>query len=333
MKSKGFVALIASILLLGGYAIYDYQIEKSEQNKKTEAAKLMTFNKDQINEIVITKEGSRVHLKKDVDGWMLLEPVQDLADNEGVDIFISTATSENSIDVVKEGADVDWALYGLDKPMGTVEFKVNSGESQKFEVSSKKNFEQNTFIRKNSESKVVVASGTWQARLNKGPIEFRDRRFLRHRIASVDQVKIETADKTLELKNVDNKWQIPGDKKVLDQNKVREILQKISDAKVADFLVAGELTEASRKKYLLAKPASKLTLIMADKKWEAGLWKVGPELFAYIQNPPFLYRLETGVIEKILETKKTDLYETDKNLPEGTTSTKSVSDKTAPEKK
>lgn len=315
--------LAAVVVLLGAYAFYDYKHSENETKQKAEAAKLLTLNPDHINEIDIEKQDSRVVLKRTADGWNLEEPVRDNADNDGVEMFVSTAAGESAVDVAREGEGIDWALYGLDKPHSKIIFKTSDGRTATYAVSDKKNFEQNTFLRRDNENKVYVAGSAWQARGNKGALEFRDKRLLRHKIAAVEKMHWKSDRNDLSLESKDGRWILSKDpKRKLEQNKVRELLQNLSEAKAMDFMQSSEPTTAEKKKYFLDKPWATLVLEVEGKKWTAvlGLSRKH-EIYALIHDPLFVLKIEPGPLEKFDNVQPDQLYAPEKGQASGTIST------------
>lgn len=300
------------VVALAAYAyFFDFKKSQQEASEKREQAELLKVNPDQVNDVIIEKPDAKIELKRDTDGWSLIEPFHDKADNEAVDIFISTATSESYTDIVKEGDEVNWALYGLDKPKAKITFVTSAGEKNSFEVSEKKNFEENSFIRRNGENRVLTASGTWYARAAKTPFDFRDKRLLRSQIAKVEGVLLTAGKDREELVSRDGVWINPQDKaKKLDQNKVRDILQSISDAQAQNFILERVPTAAEQAKYRLDKPAAIIQLKTADKTWTAKVAQ-DPEHFYYVwtSEPALVLRFQPGSLAKILNLRASELIE------------------------
>lgn len=304
MKLKGRTILIIALLLFGGYAVYDYRQDIKQQETEMEESRLMTLNFEQVDRFEIQKSDFKISLVRTVDGWQLDSPIKDLADNTVADDFVKNVYAERIIEVAKEGADIDWSVYGLDKPLAKIIFKTTNGQENVFEISEKTNFESNGFIRRNSENKVLVVNSVWIERANKTISDFRDRRFLRHKIASVDSLKLKNAKGLLEIQRVDGQWvsSIQKDLK-LDQNKVREILNKISEAKAADIL-PGETKIHSDK------PLFTLDLIMAEKKWKAEVTQAKDlGIYAQVSEPNFKMKMEAGALDKFISLALADLKE------------------------
>lgn len=295
MKLKGRTILVLALLLFGGYAVYDFFNEKKVEEKTVEESRLMTVNFEQVDHVEVQRPDAKIILKRTVDGWELVEPLKDLADNAVVDDFVKNAFPERIIEVAKEGKDINWALYGLEKPLGVITFKTTAGTQNIFEISDKKNFEENVFARRDNENKVLVLNSVWQTRASKTVNDFRDRRFLRQKIASVDELKLKNDKGLLELKRREGIWVSPSEKDLkLDQNKVREILSAIADAKAAEIFSADAKINAKKELFTL-------DLVLADKKWKAEVTQDKDlSIYAKVTEPSFQMKMESGALDKLI---------------------------------
>lgn len=302
MKLKGRTILVICLLIFGGYAVYDFFSEKKAEEKRAMDARLMTVEFDQVDQIEVEKGNQKIVLKRSVDGWSMLEPLKDAADNTAADDFVKGAFPERIIEVAKEGEGIQWALYGLDKPLGKVTFKSTAGTQDVFEISEKRNFEDNTFARRNGENRVLLVNSVWQNRVNKTVMDFRERRFLRHKIASVDEISIKNDKGRLLIRREDGKWLAPDKKDLtLDQNKVRELLSQIADAKASE-IVEGKL------------PALKnlftMELVMKDLKWKAEVGQAQDlGIYAKVSEPAQQMKMEAGALDRFIKIVLADLRE------------------------
>ncbi|AHZ86273.1 hypothetical protein Bb109J_c0930 [Bdellovibrio bacteriovorus] len=302
MKLKGRTILVICLLVFGGYAVYDFFHEKKMEEKRSMDARLMTVNFEQVDWVQVEKGDQKITLKRSVDGWNMEEPFKDQADNTAVDDFVKGAFPERIIETAAEGENINWAVYGLDKPAGKVTFKTTAGTQNVFEISEKRNFEDNVFARRDGENKVLVVNSIWQNRVNKGVMDFRERRFLRHKIASVDEVRLKNQMGTFEIRRVEGQWVAPAQKDLkLDQNKVREFLTSIADAK------ASEIVEA---KLPALKNLFVMDLTMADKKWKAEVGQAQDlGIYAKVSEPAQQLKMEPGALDRFIKATLADLRE------------------------
>ncbi len=289
MKKTAWFGIFVAVLVGATYYFEFYQANR-EENKKTEAARIVAFPVAQINQIEVQNKTGKILLKRDTDGWRLEEPDKDWADNQFTEDFVSGLVGEKSIDTIATEGEINWSRYGLDKEYSKVIFTNQAGQSVLVEVSSKKNFEGNSFLRRDSENQVLVATSQWALRVNKTPMDFRDKRFFRGKVGSVEEIKIKSQKDDFTLVNKDNKWLNEKNPKLkLDQNKVREILTSLNEIHATDFLA----------KAPAAPVLDKIGLKLKDKSW-AGEVRQGRDKVFYgvTSEPAFNLKLEAGAVEK-----------------------------------
>lgn len=299
MKLKGRTLLVLALLLFGGYAVYDYMQDKKVEEKKLTDSQLMTVNFEQVDQVMIERGGQVISLKRSVDGWDLTSPLQDHADNIVTDDFVKNVAAEKIIDVAKEGDKIEWSTFGLDKPLAKITFATTSGTKNSFEISEKRNFEENAFARRDGEDRVLIVNSVWQNRARKDVIDFRDRRVLRHKIASIDDFKLKNKMGTLEVALKDGKWIAPDKKNLeLDQNKVREFLQVLVDAKANEFV----------DKMPALTPLFTVDLKLGDRSWNASVGQAKDmKIYAKVSDPAFSLKLEPGALDKYIKASIEDL--------------------------
>ena len=304
MKHKGRWSLFICLVLLGGFTFFDYLQDQKKEETKMQDSRVMTLNYEQVNSFTIQKREQKIVLNRTTDGWDVLEPLKDQGDNTAADDFVKNVFPERVVDVAAEGEKIDWRLYGLDHPAGVITFKTTDGKSNVFEISEKRNFEDNVFVRRDKENKVLVVNSIWQTRLNKKVLDFRDRRVFKHKIASVDRVSVKNEHDTVDIQRVNGQWVSSGKKNFkIDQNKVRELLSLIADAKASEIL-EGE-----------NKPPVLKSLFTMDLKMETKFWRVEVGqakdfgIFAKVIDRQENLKLESGALDKVISMKWTDLQE------------------------
>lgn len=301
MKFKTTIILAVIALLFGaGVYFFEYQKQVQENVEKEENAKIIAFEKNQINYIEIQKEQTKYVLQKSETGWSILEPIQDAADNDQVESLIDSLTEEKMIAVAKEATDepqLKLSEYGLDKPYATFNFKNNLGKSKKITIGSQKNFEGNSFIRIDSENKVLVATPAWWVKAGQGLIVYREKRIYRTSLGKVENIKIQSLQDKFELKRVNNKWiHSQYADMTLDQNKVRDMLKQIAESSIQEYVVDGEPSKAQLiEKKLVSAPVS-IQLQTADSTWSVSINQSEKEnaVFAITDRPTNLLKLDSS---------------------------------------
>lgn len=311
MKLKGRSILILCLIVLGSYTAYDIWKDEQKEQKKLTETKLMTLNFEQIHRLTIQRSQDKVLLERDETGWKLKEPLEDVADNNDVEDFIKSMVTERIFDVAKEG-DIDWALYGLKSPIGTLTLETNTGATQSFTVADKVNFEDKAFLRRDQEERVLLVNSLWQNRVRKTAIDFRQRRLLRANLAAVDELRIKNKSGEIWIQRIDGQWVNTKNRTVgLDQNKVREFLSDFAEAR------ADEIQDKSSAKGKDLKDLFSADLRLDDKKWSAKILQDKSfKIYALVSEPNFFMRMEPGALDRFINAKVSELEPDKAETPE-----------------
>lgn len=301
MKFKvTLVFAIATVLLGTSVYLFEYRRQEQEQKEKDENAKILNFEKDQINYIEIQKDLNKFVLQKSETGWSLLEPIQDSADNDQVEALIDFLSEEKVLAVAKQSDDpnvLKLSEYGLDVPAATFSFKNNLGKSKKISIGSQKNFEGNSFVRVDSDNKVLVSSPGWWAKAEQKLITYREKRLYRTALSKVESVKIQSLQDKFQLKKVDGKWiHVDHPEIALDQNKVRDMLKQIAESSIQEYIVDGEPSKSVINEKKLTKAPVVIELETSNSLWLASINQNEKDnaVYALTDRPTNLLKLDNS---------------------------------------
>lgn len=297
MKSnKTLLFGVFTIFVIAGVYIFDY---RAGQNKeKIEQAFVLEGDPEQINYVQIIKPDLKIALQKSLTGWALFEPIQDSGNNENVEKFLESLAKSRRISVVKETAqplsEADLRPFGLDKPAAVFNFKTNLGQSKVVAVGNQKNFEGNSYIRIDSDNRVLLAEPIWYIQAQNTLIHYREVKLYRSSLAKVVKLRVRSLRDDFELSLTDGKWHESQKNYGLDQNKVRELLKKISDSNIVEYVFEGEPSTALVKEKGLDKNAVTLDLETEDTTWSVtfNISQTEKALYALTERPTFLVKVE-----------------------------------------
>ena len=305
MKFKTTLLFAVATLILG-LSVYFFDIKKeavkAEANKIN--SKIIKFDKNQINFIEIQKNSEKYVLQKNQEGWSILEPIQDSADNDQVENLVDQLVVENYSAIAKETskeikdtANLKLGEFGLDKPYASFNFKNNLGQSEKISIGSQKNFEGQSFLRIDSDHQVLVAAPVWLAKADQPLMTYREKRLYRSPLGSVFGVTVVSLQDKFELKRVDNKWLSPQHPDYeLDQNKVREAVKQIAETPIQDYIVDGEPPQSMLAgKKLVAAPVT-IRFQTPSSNWSVAINQSEKEnaIFALTNQPTNLLKIESS---------------------------------------
>jgi hypothetical protein len=289
-SSTWFFFLI--VLLIVGYAGYDYWAEKRETERQVEASLILNWKADQVAALEWVAGPEKMKLKRTVDGWFFESPLQEKADSEGVATFVEGLVLEKSSNVVKESEAVDWKVFGLDEPKARIRVTNNSGEAREFSISGKKNFTGDTYFRSGSENRVLLVSSSWQQKAEKKVLDFRDRRWARIAPADIEKISVEKGKERFGLQKKENVWSVvSGESLKLDQNKVRKLLTDMSNNQVQDF--------SSR---MESKPLLQIQLSLKEGKTWTGQFALNKD------NKHVLRVVESSMTTEISSSQADEIY-------------------------
>ncbi len=264
--------IIFAILTFGltGY-VYFYEYKGAAKTEKDNSQKILPYDIDQISYFQLIKSDSKIGFQKSETGWQLLEPILENADNDKVSEFLTSVGQEVPLAVVKATdssfTDQELSEYGLDKPALIMNFKNNAGVTTKIRVGTLKNFEGQSYVYVDGQKKVWVGSANWFARSQERLIDYRDKRIFREPMAQVTQISLRTLQDHVELKRVQNKWVSKQNSYELDQGMIRDILKKISDTQIEDYVFEGEPSQS-----LLKETEMDKAVVTTELQTEKGSW-------------------------------------------------------------
>lgn len=308
MKTKGtwvFLGLVSFLVVL---TIWDLQREKKEAQIKEEQSVFIPYKEDHIQNLLIQTKDTKIELDKTVDGWKVISPYQDWADNSVVLEFISTLVGQKSQKTVAAAEQIDLNIYGLLPPLLTIKVTHQNQENIAWELGSKKSYEGNSYLKKQGGQDVLLANTDWSQWILKRPFEFRDKRLLRGRIGSVTSIKIKTSAGLMAFEKKDNKWvstKFPDLN--LDQNRVHEFLTQLSQSQALDFLIENKISKEDRAKYKLTSPQVVIELLIGEKKWTLEMSGGDQQAsFAAVSEPVFLMKVASADYDKFKNLKISD---------------------------
>lgn len=298
-KKTYFFAAFVFVVILAVY-IFDVRREQKNEQQKDMEMQIIKFDKEQINMLEILKKDEKILLQKSDKGWALVEPIQDKGDNDQIEQLIHSLIDEKMLAVAKESEQLtaaDLAEYGLDQPLAVYVIKNNLGQSKKITIGTQKNFEGNSFLQVDSENRVYVANAVWFTKAENKLIYYREKRLYRQPLADVTRVKIHSLNDQFELKRNANIWSSAQSENILDQNKVREVITKISETMIQDYVFDGEpSTSLIEEKKLNKKPIVRIEFGSAEGDWAVDI-NINDEdnaVYALTDRPTRLVRLDSS---------------------------------------
>lgn len=295
MRKNKIFLFAAVVALVVGYAFFDFEKEKRDEKKTADEAIIFNLKPDQIKEFEI-KGAEPLKLVRAAEGWKFEVPLQEMADQKAVNDFVDALVLEKTTAIAADSDKINFQTYGLDVPKGEIHVRDNAGAHVVLSVGTKKNFEGQSYLRRNQESKVLLGSGTWVSKVDKKPFDFRDRRLMQMSNQTVNGIQLKKGHEILSLLKKDEQWQLAeGASKKLDQNKVREIISMLNNSQATEFVT--NLKPQGSLRYTLEISHSN------GKKWIGQFYQGTDKLktnTVLTSEPKFLMKIEPADADKFL---------------------------------
>lgn len=320
-KNKALYMWSAVTAVAIAAAVFDYQWDKRTQEQKSIADRVLKLEASQVREIElilenpasVTKDSiplmtNKILLSKSEQGWRIKSPVEELADQSAVEGYVEWLAHER-VSQVAAKEPIDWEGFGLETPKGSIQIKDEQGRAFKINVSNRKNFEGDAFLRRNDEEKVFLGNAMWFSNIEKTLIEFRDKRILRIPVAEIKRFQLKLAKVTLPFERKDSVW-ILATKPMwkLDQNRVRELIATLTGPLVVEFKREGAIRPADLNEYALEKSRSSIEVEVAEgMTWTAELSEHKDQnVFVRVSDPSMVVAISGGDGDKLSQVTADD---------------------------
>lgn len=311
MKNKGTWALFGFVILLALYTYFgEYQgKEKEKAREEQQAIIVKDINADQVNLIEISNLEEKIKLERSTSGWNVAEPIKDSADSADIETWLKQLVEEKTVSIAVEGSDIKWQYFGFDQPVKSITVKTNSNQQTTIEVSDKKNFEGNAFLRIPGQNKVMVGSAAWTTYAGKKIFDVRNKNIFRHQVSNVQSIQIKNKKSTIDVQNRDAKWIIPQQSELkLDQNVVRENIGKINEMKAIEFVAENDGVLTAKKKLNLGSAIATVDIKLTEGSWVGHFYEdKNKSVYAEVVNSHLLVKVPNEALSRVASLSIADL--------------------------
>ncbi len=269
MSVKKTLIFLIILLLLGGY-YYIFEVRIAEKKQATEEAekKLFQIKADEIQEIIVKRADQEITLKKQDDGWKMIQPVTALADDENVKSLITGFADAERDQMITEKSSEDQE-FGLDEPDLVVTVKTQeAGPNFQFSIGDKIPTASGYYARVGDTSAVITVSTSVKTSLDKTMYDLRDKTILDFEPAQLKQAVFTIRDsdtgdgQEIKLEQTEDLWKIIFPKEFkADNTKMGALLSKVKSSRIKDFI---EEEPEDLAQYGLDQPSTTLSLVVGD---------------------------------------------------------------------
>src|SRR5712691_4453108 len=223
MRWQTTVMLALVLALLGGF-YYAYEVRLGPGREEATARKDRVFSADtkDVTELTLKRGGETVRLKRDGDGWELLEPLRARGSRPAVDETLAnvlTARIDREIDAnPKSPAD-----FGLDKPAADLTLTLKDGKTLGLQLGGKNPTGVWVYARRRDTPAVFVVGESVLRDATRPVADFRDRTILAFDVKDVTGFEVALPPETVAAERRAGAWQVtrptalPGDSDTISE--------------------------------------------------------------------------------------------------------------------
>ena len=267
MRWQTSAIMFALLVVLGGfYYVYEIRLGPGREEVAARKGRVFTADTKDVTELDIKRGGETVRLKREGEGWELLEPVRARGSRPTADEVLAnllTSKIDREIDPnPKSPAD-----FGLDKPAADLTLTLKDGKSIGLALGAKNPTGVWVYASEHGKPAVFVVGESVLRDATRPVADFRDRTLLAFDVKDVTGFEVATPEQILAVERVDGGWRLTKPAALAaDGETIGEFLDKLAAQKVKDFVADGQVQAAA---YGLDRP-TKLTIFTGRDKERVG---------------------------------------------------------------
>jgi len=293
---RGLASTLILVLVLAGLGgdIYFVDSKKPDSSATPEGAtpktKLFAVDTDKIEELKVTAGGETSLLKKDKDGWKMIQPSATDADPaETINVAQGLSNIETSRTVDENPKDLK--EYGLAAPAITVEFK-SSNASGSLLLGDKTPSNSDMYAMKGGDKKVFLVPAFQETTFNKKPFDLRDKKILKFDRDKADSLVFVRGKDSIEMARSGTDWKIVKPTPARsDYSAIEGLLTRLSTSNMTKMI---DPDAKDVVKYGLDKPTLTMTIGAGSAKTTLEVGKTeGDQTYVRDASRPMVFTVDT----------------------------------------
>jgi hypothetical protein len=231
-------AVLAVILIALGAFYYVYEVRLGPEREKTEGRKGRVFTAEpaDVTEVELKRTDSVVKLRREGDGWQILEPVKARGDRGAIDETVTSVVTAR-MDREIEAAPTSLGDFGLDKPAAEVTLRLKDGKQLGLVLGAKSPTGVWVYAREAGKPPVFVVGDSVLRDTTRPVADFRDKAVIAFDQKDVTGLEIVTRDEAIAAEVADGRWKLSRPRPLpADGDTVRDFLEKLRAARVREFI-------------------------------------------------------------------------------------------------
>ena len=301
-RSMGRLIYLIIVLVISGFALYEYKSSQKEEDKKAEQDKVFPgLTGSQVKKIQLQRVEDTISLEFKDGSWYLTAPINDQADNNDVADWLDGLLSQK-VEIQKE-KDINWSEYSLDKDIKHIVLTDNSDQVFQLSVSNYSGFDGSFFIKK--DEKLLLGDTAWAQITGKDVSYFRSYNLINWKQHPVS-LHYQSEDMGVQLKWENYEWSWANEKGLsypLLNSAIESYWTTL--ANVSFDKEVQPYKNSVVKEYKLNEPYVKLELgFEKDEKWFVKISpKIKDKYYAKVSNRDFIFSLSEAQMEQVLRGK------------------------------
>lgn len=243
MKLKTTLTLVLLAAALFAFVkIYESKVPTTREAEEKEGRILGDFDRGVVKSVEIRNNDSTIELLRKDDSWRMEDPVRDRADSDAITRLMTT------LELMKSKAQIDGKItdeqmrdFGIKNSRLRIRIEREGEDSLKLIIGNDTPIEnQGYYVKLDGRDAVFVVNNDLKTQLGQGPEAFRDHKLINQSADEVEQVSIKTKAGEIEAVRDGEEWKLNKPFKARgDEEKLRDLIARITNARVQDF-VSGE---------------------------------------------------------------------------------------------
>ena len=304
MRSSLYIRLffLCVAVLLVAFAIFEYRRSKEKEQEQKESSLIFQSHIRQsiIRLSLVKQDSSQFILEKTEQGWMLSQPIKDLASASAVEGLLDDVFYE-SAEVLSE-ENIRWSDYDLDPPFATLSLQ-SANEKWEIEISGESSFDGKFYIKRGE--KLLLGSSAWGRLARPWTDTYRSRALYSQR-TDISKLSYKAQKENYKFIRKDNKWHWNLETP-LSQKAVEDLIDLLKGEMISAF--------SSQKKTFFKNPDLEIQVVSEGQEapWVLKLKKINEEKAQVtLSDRDFIYELNAFklLLELDFQEKKEDSSET-----------------------
>jgi len=230
-------AVLAVILVALGAFYYVYEVRLGPERELAEGRKgrVFTVEPAEVAEVELKRTDTTVKLKREGDGWQILEPVNGRGDRGAVDETVTSIVTAR-MDREIEADPKSLGDYGLDHPAAEATLRLKDGKQLGLILGAKSPTGVWVYAREAGKPAVFVIGDSVLRDATRPVADFRDKTVLAFDQKDVTGLDLDMRDEKIALEHGDGRWKLTKPRALpADADTVRNFLDKLRSARVKEF--------------------------------------------------------------------------------------------------